>query len=159
VRFHELVLFLVPKLFILKLKPMKRFTLISMMLLLSVAMFARVDNYRVNDAAVNALFENATEITSPVMGDVTYDMPAGFSAMNFTSGDKDPVVAFIICWVVGYLGVHRLYLGTETIVFIGYLCTGGGCGIVVTIDWVMLLIGVINDDISKYIDNPKFFMW
>jgi TM2 domain-containing membrane protein YozV len=139
---------------------MKRFTLISMMLLLSVAMFARVDNYRVNNDAVDALFENATEITSPVMGDLTTDLPDGFNnTMNFTSGSKDPIIAFVICWFVGYLGVHRLYLGTETIIFIAYFCTGGGCGIVVTVDWIMLLIGVINDDIDQYIDNPKFFMW
>lgn len=138
---------------------MKRFTLISIMLFLSVAMFARVDNYRVNDATVDALFQNATEITSPIMGEINADLPMSLNNTMSFAAEKNPVVAFLLAWFFGYLGVHRLYLGTETIVFIGYLCTGGGCGIVATIDWIMLLIGVINDDIDKYIDNPKFFMW
>jgi hypothetical protein len=32
-------------------------------------------------------------------------------------------------------------------------------GIVPLVDWIVLLIGLVNDDISKYEDNDKFFMW
>ena len=42
---------------------------------------------------------------------------------------------------------------------VGYILTCGGCGIVATVDWIVLLIGLINNDISKYVNNPKFFMW
>lgn len=139
---------------------MKRFTLISIMMCLTVALFARVDNYKVNDAAVDALFENAIEISSPVMNDAqTLDFSA--SALSVKAKDVNPVVAWLLTYTsaVGVCGVHRLYLGTEFIVFVGYFCTVGGCGIIQTVDWVVLLIGLINDDISKYIDNPKFFMW
>ena len=143
---------------------MKRFTLISIMLLVSVAMFARVDNYRVNDDAVDALFENATEITSPVMGDVnSFDFAntADFSLTN--AKDKDPLIAFLISltpYFVGLtVGIHRLYLGTEILTYIAYFCTGGGCGIVQFVDSIVLLMGMLDDDIGKYIDNPKFFMW
>ena len=59
----------------------------------------------------------------------------------------------------GICGIHRLYLGTEILTFVGYLCTIGGCGILQTVDWILLLIGAINDDIRKYENNSKFFMW
>ena len=123
-------------------------------------MFARADNYRVNDKAVDALFKNAVEMTSPLMSNLSTEITTGLNGtMSLSAGEKNPAVAFLLAWFLGYLGVHRLYLGTETIVFIGYLCTGGGCGVVATVDWIVLLIGLINDDIDKYIDNPKFFMW
>ncbi|OWY19836.1 TM2 domain-containing protein [Sphingobacteriales bacterium UPWRP_1] len=79
--------------------------------------------------------------------------------MTKVAGDKNPVVAFILAWFLGSLGIHRFYLGTKTLTGIGYILTCGGFGIVALVDWVMLLIGLIDDDISKYIDNPKFFMW
>ena len=32
-------------------------------------------------------------------------------------------------------------------------------GIVPFVDWVMLLIGVVDDNISQYIGNTRFIMW
>ncbi|MFN4083031.1 MAG: TM2 domain-containing protein [Bacteroidia bacterium] len=56
-------------------------------------------------------------------------------------------------------GMHRIYLGTKTWTWVGYILTCGGCGIVQLVDTVLLLIGAIKGDVSKYEDNPKFFMW
>ncbi|MBK7388437.1 MAG: TM2 domain-containing protein [Bacteroidetes bacterium] len=73
--------------------------------------------------------------------------------------EKSPIVAFLLSTFLGLLGIHRFYMGTKTMTGVGYILTCGGLGIVATVDWVLLLIGTINDDIDKYIDNPKFFMW
>ena len=74
--------------------------------------------------------------------------------------ERNATVAFVLSWFVGFLGVHRFYMGTETLTGVGYILTLGGCGIVAFVDWIVLLIALINQEgISKYEDNPKFFMW
>lgn len=76
------------------------------------------------------------------------------------AGDKKPVVAFILAWVVGFLGIHRAYLGTSGGVIIGYILTCGGLGIVALIDWIVLLIEVIEEkNFDKYVGSKKFFMF
>ncbi|TAE38530.1 MAG: TM2 domain-containing protein [Runella slithyformis] len=73
---------------------------------------------------------------------------------------KDATTSFLLAFFLGALGVHRFYMGTATLTGIGYILTCGGCGIVATVDWVVLLIAMVNKEgISKYEDNPKFFMW
>lgn len=76
------------------------------------------------------------------------------------AGDKTPVVAFILSWVVGWLGIHRAYLGTSGGVIVGYILTCGGLGIVNLIDWIVLLMEVIEEKkFDSYVNNKKFFMW
>ena len=73
-------------------------------------------------------------------------------------GEKDPLVALLLDIFVGGLGIHRLYLGTETLTWVGYILTCGGIfGIVPLVDLIVLAVNY--DDISPYIDNPRFFMW
>ena len=73
---------------------------------------------------------------------------------------KSRLVAFLLCFFLGGFGVHRHYLGTRPGMWAIYTFTFGGLfGIVPLIDWVMLLIGLVDDDISPYVGNTKFFMW
>lgn len=118
--------------------------------------YAGVSQYYVDDNAVESLFQTSSVISVP-----NIDLPQNLNNTNMPviSADKNPWVAFAVCYFVGALGIHRLYLGTKTIVFIAYLCTGGIFGIAYVIDAIVLLIGAINDDISKYVDNEKLFMW
>ncbi len=141
---------------------MKKFVLVfSFLFFTSYFSFASVSDYRIDDNAVESLFAQAEEVS--ILNSVDFnDMPAGIELMTNPEqleGSDTPIVAFLLCSFLGGLGVHRLYLGTEAIVFIAYLCTGGGFGILTCGDWIMLLIGVINDDISKYVDNPALIMW
>ena len=74
--------------------------------------------------------------------------------------EKDPVIAWLIAFPGGMLGLHRLYLGTNTQTIILYIATVGGVlGLVPMIDWILLLQGIQKGDISKYIGNKKFIMW
>lgn len=125
---------------------------------LSGIIYADGGKYRISDQSVNAMFSDAIEVNAL---DFEVSPMTGAALPENVSGEKNPWVAWGLTFTasVGICGIHRLYLGTSTGVFIAYLCTIGGCGIVQTIDWIVLLIGAINDDISKYIDNPKLFMF
>lgn len=57
----------------------------------------------------------------------------------------------------GFLGAHRIYLGTKPYVPVVYVGTLGGCvGILPLIDFVTL---IANKDISRFQQNPRIFMW
>lgn len=57
----------------------------------------------------------------------------------------------------GFLGLHRIYLGTKPYVPLIYVGTLGGCaGILPMIDFCNL---VSNKDISRFQANPHIFMW
>jgi TM2 domain-containing membrane protein YozV len=120
---------------------------------------ASSNSYFIDDAAVDAMFAKAELVDFGTMEAMAPYAGLGYENQTFLQQDKDPLVAFLLSWFLGYLGIHRAYLGTSTGTIVGYILTLGGCGIVATIDWIMLLIGLVNNDISQYVDNPKFFMW
>ncbi len=137
---------------------MKRLLLSTLILLLGLATVqANNSQYFADHAAVDHLFAEAEQVDMLSM----YNMAplANASTAILTDHGKDPAVAFVLAWFLGPLGIHRAYLGTSTGTIVAYILTLGGCGIVAFVDWVMLLIGLINDDITKYVDNPSFFMW
>ncbi len=119
---------------------------------------ANASTYHLDNAAVDAMFAQAEVVDFNAFETMTPMVEKGYANEAFIE-QKDPLTAFLLSWFLGYLGIHRAYLGTSTGTIVGYILTLGGCGIVATIDWVMLLIGVVNNDISQYVDNPRFFMW
>jgi len=136
------------------------FCLLLVCLFATTATYASVSQFKVNDAQIDQLMNNSQELNAAQVDFNVTGNDLGLNPnMTKVAGDKNPVVAFILAWFLGSLGIHRFYLGTKTLTGIGYILTCGGFGIVALVDWVMLLIGLIDDDISKYIDNPKFFMW
>lgn len=117
-------------------------------------------SYSIDEDAIDQLFSNATETSMLSINANEFNAsPAGIAApMVAAAGEKDVVVALVLDFFLGGFGVHRFYLGTEPLTGIGYILTCGGIfGIVPIIDFIVLLID--NDDISPYINNPKFFMW
>ncbi len=120
---------------------------------------ASANSYQLNDAAVDQMFAQAEVVDFFAVETMAPLAESGYASNAQFVDDKDPLIAFLLSWFLGYLGIHRAYLGTSTGTIVGYILTLGGCGIVATIDWIMLLIGLVNNDISQYIDNPKFFMW
>ena len=116
-------------------------------------------SYTVDEQAIDQLFDSATETIMVSMNAAeASDFPAGIPSVAVASGDKDAVAAILLDFFLGGFGIHRFYLGTETITGLGYILTCGGIfGIVPFVDLIVLIID--HDDISPYIDNPKFFMW
>lgn len=59
----------------------------------------------------------------------------------------------------GFIGLHRIYLGTDPWVPIVYLCTGGGgCGLLPLIDFIYL-VTADEEEFKKYENNPRLFMF
>lgn len=139
---------------------MKKVISLLVVILIGISTSFASGKYSVNQTQIDDLFSNAVEIQSNhdfMTGDIE---GINMSNAQLTDGAKNPWVALALCWVVGCFGIHRMYLGTDMpkVLFL-YLCTGGGCGVVVAVDWVILIMAAINNDISPYVDNPKFIMW
>jgi TM2 domain-containing membrane protein YozV len=139
---------------------MKKLVLVVVLLVAVLsAKQANASTYSVNEQAIDQLFDNAIE-TSMISNNSTdlSSIVSNTSATLMPSKDKDAVVAIVLDFFLGGFGIHRFYLGTETLTGLGYIFTCGGIfGIVPLVDFVVLIID--NKDISPYIDNPKFFMW
>jgi TM2 domain-containing membrane protein YozV len=120
---------------------------------------ASVSSYVVNEQSVDQLIDKAvvTDMLTVNAPDLSFGS-SSFSPAVMAGKDKDAIVAIVLDFFLGGLGIHRFYLGTETLTGIGYILTCGGIfGIVPLIDFVVLIIN--NKDIGAFVNNPKFFMW
>jgi len=137
------------------------FTLLISASLLTYAKASETNNYAINDQQVEQLFANSTEVNYTQLNENMLTTNSNFNLaenkMAHLKSDKDGLTAFLLCTFLGSLGVHRMYLGTATFTWIGYILTCGGCGIVSFVDWIELIVNMKNVD--KYVDNSKFFMW
>ena len=68
---------------------------------------------------------------------------------KYDGGGKSQIIAAILCWVVGILGIHRFYLG-YTWQGIVQLLTLGGCGIWALVDFIRILTGNLQPKDSEY---------
>ncbi|MDP4186785.1 MAG: TM2 domain-containing protein [Bacteroidota bacterium] len=129
----------------------------------SVSFLFAGENYKLDDQKVDVMFTNATEISltqwaSPEQGKLA--MPA-LTFARLANDDSKAITSFLLCTFLGGFGIHRMYLRSTNSMWALYTFTVCGIfGIVPTVDWFVLLIdGIINKNISKYENNPKFFMW
>ena len=60
------------------------------------------------------------------------------------SKGRSYIVTMILCWSLGFLGVHRFYTG-NTGIAIGQLLTCGGCGIWALVDFFQIVSGSYRD--------------
>lgn len=58
--------------------------------------------------------------------------------------DRKVLIAFLLCFFLGYLGFHRFYVG-KVGTGILWLLTGGLFGIGVLVDCIMLVVGAFKD--------------
>lgn len=120
---------------------------------------SNASTYSIDEQSVDQLINKAVETSmlSFNASDLNSGSTSFLSAAPAGKG-KDAIVAIVLDFFLGGLGIHRFYLGTELMTGLGYILTCGGIfGIVPLIDFVVLIIN--NKDISQYVNNPKFFMW
>jgi|TARA_B110000211_G_C13965652_1_gene502632 TM2 domain-containing membrane protein YozV len=58
--------------------------------------------------------------------------------------DKKMVVAALLCFFLGFIGIHRFYVG-KVITGILMIFTFGGVGIWVIVDLIMIITGSFKD--------------
>lgn len=122
-----------------------------------MAVAANAANYKVDDSAIDALIENAEEV---MILDVAEAAPVAANLPAVSQKSVQPAVALVLSFIVGGFGIHRHYMGTAPGMWALYTFTFGGIfGIVPLVDFIMLIIGTVDNDISRYINNRKFFMW
>ena len=68
--------------------------------------------------------------------------------------DNEGIIAAVICFFLGGLGIHRVYLNSEPIIILWYLITLGGIfGLIPLIDFIRLIIGHVD----HYRENNDLF--
>lgn len=71
------------------------------------------------------------------------------------SGEVSPcsrLAAFLLCFFLGVLGIHRFYVGKIGSA-IAMIFTLGGLGIWVLVDWIMILAGAFKDNEGRTLVN------
>ncbi|NLW73371.1 MAG: NINE protein [Clostridiales bacterium] len=64
--------------------------------------------------------------------------------------DKSRLLAALLCFFLGYLGIHRFYVG-KIGTGILWLLTGGLLGFGALIDLIVILCGYFKDKEGKYL--------
>lgn len=126
--------------------------------MLSLGIAASAADYTVDESSIDALIENAVEVTPAFMEAEAGDLTS--ATLHIGSAPK-PVVAFILSVVpfTSWLAIHRMYLGTSPLAVILNIVTGAGFGVVYVLDWVSLLLGTLDDNIGAYVNNGRWWMW
>jgi TM2 domain-containing membrane protein YozV len=65
---------------------------------------------------------------------------------------KSRLVALLLCIFLGYLGIHRFYVG-KTGTGIIWLITGGCFGIGYLVDLIMIIVGSFTDKSGAFLKN------
>lgn len=130
--------------------------ILCLIAVLGLGIAASAANYTIDEQSIDAMIEMAEEVTPAAMEaqgatDVTIHLGNG----------AQPIVAFLLSIfpVTSWLAIHRMYMGTSILAVILNIVTGAGFGVVYVVDWVMLLIGVLDNNIGQYCNNGRWWMW
>lgn len=142
---------------------MKKF-LLALVAFVGFTTVSFADEYTVNDNAIDDLFATATELSAQEMVSVGFNALQGIQGTSavdqISASNPNPWVATIICFFLGGIAIHRVYLGTDNLNILWYFITCGGIfGIVPLVDFVCLIIGGATGDYGQYVGNRSFFMW
>ena len=138
---------------------MKKVLLVSLFALFvcSTQSFA-TSAYTIDDSAVEAVFDNSVNVMNLDVDNFNNSMVLENATM--LKAGKSPIAAFVICWLLGGIAIHRVYLGGTPLLVLGYIVTIFGIfGLVPLVDWIVLLVDVFRDDLGKHEGSDAFFMW
>jgi TM2 domain-containing membrane protein YozV len=83
------------------------------------------------------------------------------TTISSTEIDKKRFVAAVLAFPLpfGFLGLHRIYLGSAPYIPVVYLLTlGGGFGLLPLIDFLEIVFSS-DEEFKEFQNNPKIFMW
>tara|TARA_R110002126_G_scaffold289578_3_gene444816 strand:- start:17368 stop:17739 length:372 start_codon:yes stop_codon:yes gene_type:complete len=89
-----------------------------------------------------------TKTVEVVKGDTVEKIEVTSYAAVASSG-KSQIVAALLCWIVGIIGIHRFYLG-YTWQGVVQILTFGGLGIWTLIDLIRIIIGDLGPKNGSY---------
>ncbi len=112
--------------------------LIFAFLSFSLSSYAAFPVKKVINTINNATNENVKEIKN------TYEV-----AVSSVGSGKSQIVAALLCWLVGIIGIHRFYLG-YTWQGIVQIITLGGLGIWTLIDLIRIITGDLQPKNGSY---------
>lgn len=142
----------------------KIFTLVGALLCVGYLGFAAFpveqDNARSAETTVTVTPETdaipvISEVQTPEMSQTVIENPsisqkeAANSSNANAAGGKSQIIALVLVVLLGYVGVHRFYLG-YTWQGVVQLLTGGGCGIWALIDLVRIITGSLQPKDGSY---------
>ncbi len=132
--------------------------LLSLVAILGLGIAASAANYSIDEQEIDAMIETATEVTPLALEAATPGLTD--PSVKIGTASPSPIIAFILSVipVTGWLAVHRMYMGTSALTVVLNIITGAGFGIVYVVDWVCLLVGVLDDNIGQYCNNPHWWM-
>ncbi len=87
------------------------------------------------------------------------EMKSVLKKSPLTDNQKKKLIAAMMAFPFpfGFMGAHRIMLGTKPWVPVVYVATFGGCfGLIPLIDFCVITFG---KDIEQYENNPSVFMW
>ena len=114
--------------------------------------------YTIDDSAVEAVFDNSVNVMNLDLTDSNDPMVLENATM--LKAGKSPIAAFVICWLLGGIAIHRVYLGGTPLLVLGYIVTVFGFVFLVPfVDWLVLLVDVFRNDLGKHEGSDAFFMW
>ncbi len=66
--------------------------------------------------------------------------------------EKKRLVAFLLCFFLGSLGIHRFYVG-KVGTGVAMIFTLGGLGIWTLVDFIMIIVGSFKDKEGKVLET------
>ena len=84
--------------------------------------------------------------------DIEFNGDSQYFENGNQNGEKSKVVSMVLCFLLGFLGVHRFYLG-KIGTGILWLITCGFCGIGVLVDFVRICLNKITDKNGNPLKN------
>jgi TM2 domain-containing membrane protein YozV len=129
----------------------------------NVAGMELASEFYVDDVAVETMFAGATEVQA-----ITYDAAmdqisrldlsavGGMAKTTIAPKDSEQIVAILLCFFLGSIAVHRVYLGSTPLMILWYFITCYGIFYIVPIvDFFVLII----NGTDSFVDSDKFFSW
>lgn len=102
-----------------------------------------------NTATTTSVAGSSAPITVTMQEENSVVKPLTAHPAEGAKKGKSQIVAAVLCFFLGGLGIHRFYLG-YTWQGVVQLLTGGGCGIWALIDFIRILIGDLGPKDGTY---------